>query len=254
MQIRDKSGLVMRYALYSVVFVIAAHVSLSAQESVPFPDSKCPSITMECPTDLLSADPNQSISLSASVLGEGMYGKLVFNWTISSGTIFRGQGTPTITVNGPGNSFTAKVEIQGLPTVCERIASCSMIWCPFVSRRFDVYGDIEEEDEKARLDSFAIELRDNPSAIGYLIAYAGRRAHVNEALSRSKRAKDYLVSSRAIVRDRIVTIDGGYREKFAVELFIAPAGANPPVASPTVERDDVQIIQKAPRRARRPQR
>jgi hypothetical protein len=59
-------------------------------------------------------------------------------------------------------------------------------------RPFDFYSDIAFNDEKARLDNFAIFLlNEEPQYKGYIIVYAGQRARSGMAQVRAKRAKDY---------------------------------------------------------------
>lgn len=107
--------------------------------------------------------------------------------------------------------------------------------------KFDEYGDLAISEEDKRLDDFALKLRNDPNAQGYIIAYAGRRARAGQAQARATRAKNYLVTKRGIERGRIVAVDGGYREDLTVELFLGAKGAAP-IASPTVCPSDVRII------------
>jgi hypothetical protein len=110
------------------------------------------------------------------------------------------------------------------------------------ARKFDEYFNLSFGDEKARLDNFAIQWQQEPETQGYIIAYAGRKTRDGEALIRADRSKNYLVNERSINSGRIILIDGGHREEFSMELFIAPVGAQPPSPSPTVEPSEVQII------------
>lgn len=80
----------------------------------------------------------------------------------------------------------------------------------------DTYHDVPIEIEEARLDNFAIALQEVSDSKGYIIAYAGRHARADEAQTRAKRAKNYLVNKRDIKTERIVIIDGGYREDFTL--------------------------------------
>ena len=118
--------------------------------------------------------------------------------------------------------------------------------------KFDEFGDLSSEDEAARLDNFAIQLQHQSEAVGYIIVYAGRRARVGEAYTRSKRVKEYLEGHRGMM-GRVIAIDGGYREEFTIHLFVGPSDAAPPELSPTVEPSEVQIIddQARPRQRRR---
>lgn len=117
----------------------------------------------------------------------------------------------------------------------------------------DPYGNIRWRDEKARLDNYAVELLNNPQAVGYLICYGGRKGWADEASRRCKRAADYIVKRRRVDASRVVTVDGGFREYLEVEPWFVPTGAQPPVPTPTVDPAEVEIIEARPRR-RRPKR
>lgn len=80
--------------------------------------------------------------------------------------------------------------------------------------------------------------------MAYTFGYAGRRAHSGEAEARALRVKQYLIREHALEEERIVAIDGGYRETPAVGLYIVPAGTVPPTPGPTLRGNDVQIINK----------
>lgn len=111
----------------------------------------------------------------------------------------------------------------------------------YADQVFDSYGDIPWEEEKIHLDNFAIELQQGPDLVGYIIAYAGRRACPGEAKARASRAKKYVVETRGIQESRVKWIDGGYREKLTVVLQPASPGLPAPVL-PTIKPSDVQII------------
>lgn len=222
----------------------------------PPPAPTCPTISVTCPTEPVLQ--GQPITFTANVQGAPADRTLTYNWTVSAGTITSGQGTPTIQVDTAGlggQTVTATVEVGGLDASCTSTASCST---PVVQRaeatKFDEYGNIAFNDEKARLDNFAIQLQNQPGAQGYIIAYGGRRGRAGEALRRAERAKDYLVNTRGIEAGRIVTVDGGYRETLTVELWIVPQGAEAPKPTPTVDASEVQTMpeRRAPRR--RPRR
>jgi hypothetical protein len=117
--------------------------------------------------------------------------------------------------------------------------------------KFDEYSNIPFSDEKARLDNLAIHLRREPKLIGYIITYAGRQARAGEAKARAVRAENYLVSERGIEPERVVTVDGGYREKPRVELYLLPRDVSPPTPYPTVAPGEVQIIKAGRRRSNR---
>jgi len=104
----------------------------------------------------------------------------------------------------------------------------------YLIRKFDEYSDLSFEDEKARLDNFAIYLqKDEPTFKGYIIVYAAQKTRSEEAAARAKGAKDYMVKVRGINAARIVTIDGGYRDKLEVELYALPSSMSPPAPNPS---------------------
>ena len=119
---------------------------------------------------------------------------------------------------------------------------------------FDSFGDVCCNDEKARLDNFAVALQHQPESTGYIIFYGGRLQNYpychssrqrlqrrGESQARAARLKPYLTYARAIEAARIVVIDGGYRESWTAELWIVPKGAEPPTPSPTVNPQDIRF-------------
>jgi len=194
------------------------------------PPPPCPNITVSCPSD---ADLNSTVTFTANVSGGAPNMTPVYNWSVSAGTIASGQGTSTITVdtaNLGGQSITATVSIGGVDPACTSTASCTTAVKPPIpeSIKFDEYGNIRFNDEKARLDNYAIQLQNQPGSSAVIIAYG---SYAGEAQTRADRAKDYLVNTRGIEAGRITTIDGGCRSDLTVQLWIVPSGATAPAAS-----------------------
>jgi hypothetical protein len=107
------------------------------------------------------------------------------------------------------------------------------------ARRIDAYGDLAFDLEKARLAGFAADLRREPDAQGYIIVYGGRCSTETQAEERAERAKDWLVNQHRIDAGRIVTIDAGYRETLATEIYIGPIDATlPELTAPTRPPDN----------------
>jgi hypothetical protein len=210
---------------------------------------ECPTVSVSCPDMISGGTP---VTFTATVGGPAELTP-TYKWAVSAGTITSGQGTGSITVDTAGvdNSLTATVEVGGLPESCQNSASCSASIFRCGLTKIDEYGNISFNDEKARLDNFAIELLNDPTAVGYLVGYGGRRSRRGEALKRLERAKHYLVTVRGVTSERLVTTDGGYREDLTVELHIRPQGAQPPMPVPTVDPNDVVFIEPAPRRRAR---
>ena len=116
----------------------------------------------------------------------------------------------------------------------------------------DSYGTIPLEQEKLRLDNFAITLLRERNAVGYIIAYAGKRTRAGEAKELTERAESYLVKVRSFPPNRLKSINGGYREERQVELYVVKDKTCPPVAAPTVDPRDVQIIRPRKQKEARP--
>jgi hypothetical protein len=212
----------------------------------------CPTISISCPTDLVTAGTPATVSVNVS--GGGNF-NVTYNWTVSAGTITGGQGTPSITIDTTGQegqNITATVELGGLPPECDRTESCSFSVqgrAPdVVSRKFDEYADLRFNDEKARLDNFAVQLQQEPGAQGYYVIFGSCDG---EADQRSARAVDYLVSNRGIDRSRITVVNGGCREQLTVELWIRPTGAAEPVPTNSATVDPCPACRNQRPRGRR---
>ncbi|MDQ3666030.1 MAG: PKD domain-containing protein [Acidobacteriota bacterium] len=220
-------------------------VSVAVCECPPPP---CPTVAVSCPSEVEEGSP---ITFNASVTGGPSSMMPTYNWSVSAGTITNGQGTSSITVDTAGlggSSVTATVEVGGVEPACGRTASCSAS-VKQVARpeptRFDEYGDIRFNDEKARLDNYAIQLQNQTGSQGYIIAY-GTCEGAGQA--RAERAKNYLVNTRGIEAGRITTVDGGCRPDLSVELWIVPTGANPPAVSTDNAVSPCPECRRAPRR------
>jgi Bacterial Ig domain len=196
------------------------------------PPPPCPTVSVSCPSEV---DAGQPITFTATLTGDTGGATVTYNWSVSAGTISSGQGTSTITVDTTGiggQSVTATVNIGGLDPSCNATNSCTTPVKPPVlpPQKFDEYGNIRFNDEKARLDNYAIQLQNQPGSSGVIIVYGSCEG---EAQQRGDRAKDYLVNTRGIEAGRITVIDGGCRSDLTVQLWIVPAGSTPPTADTT---------------------
>jgi len=208
----------------------SAAVTIADCTGCKLPPPPCPVVSVSC-TD--AVDVGQAITYTASVTGGGSGLTPTYNWSVSAGTITSGQGTSTITVdtaNLGGQSVTATVSVGGADPSCSTTSSCTTQVRPAIAppTKFDEYGNIKFNDEKARLDNYAIQLQNQPGSQGTIIAYG---SCAGEAQARADRAKDYLVNTRGIEAGRITTVDGGCLPELKVQLWIVPSGATAPAAS-----------------------
>lgn len=133
---------------------------------------------------------------------------------------------------------------------CPRIQECCVDFF-----RYDSYGKLSPEDERARLDLFAVELKGAPHRQGVILAYGGRRGRRGEAMRSAERAKNYLVKAHGIEPSRLLAADGGFREELTVELSIRYIGsdvAGRVYAVPTIDPSEVQFLKGG--RAKKPNR
>jgi hypothetical protein len=208
----------------------SATVSVADCTGCAVPKPPCPQVAVSCPGDVELGSP---ITFTASVTSGDSSVSPTYNWSVSAGTISGGQGTSSITVDTAGlggQSVTATVDVGGFDPACSRSASCTTSVKPpqAVARKFDEYGDIKFNDEKARLDPYAVQLQNEPGSAGVILAYGNCEG---AAQARADRAKNYLVNTRGIEAGRITTVDGGCRADLSVELWIVPSGATAPAAS-----------------------
>jgi len=193
----------------------------------PPPEIVCPNVTVSCPD---GASENAPTTFTATISGGSPGITPSYNWTVSAGKIISGQGTPNITVDTTGlagQTVRANLDVGGYGMRCP--ASCATS-IPIMNkpRKFDEYYDISRNDEKARLDNYAIQLQSEPGSQGYVIVYPSRRAKPNDAQARAQRISDYLVNSRGIDTHRVVITMGPPREDWLFELWVVPEGAPPP--------------------------
>jgi hypothetical protein len=218
--------------------------------------SPCPyPVNVTAPSTVNDGD---IVTFTADVGYTGPSG-LNYTWTVSppAARILSGAGTPTITVDSSGlnnRRLTAILVVDdgSGDRACRQTAQAAtgVNALPQIStpKRFDEFPSVAFDDDKARLDNLAIELQNNPGSTGYVIAYAGRNSRAGEADRMGRRAIQYLTTTRGLSADRVVFINGGYRETNSFELWLVPQGAAPPSPTPTLTPDQ---IRPAPRRTRR---
>ena len=172
-----------------------------------------------------------------------------WNVTPSSARIISGLGTATINVDSTGlggQRITATLiadDGSADPACMQTVQAVSSITARekkvIVAREFDECNNCTFDDQKARLDNLAVELQNDPSTRGYIMAYGGRMSPLGQVEKLMTRARDYLVTQRGIDASRLVVVNGGFREADSVELWIVPSGASAPQPTPTVQAGEV---------------
>jgi hypothetical protein len=212
---------------------------------------RCGIVDIDGPSEV---EPGTPVVFKVKITGPIHTTKPEFNWKVSAGTIMTGQGTDEITVDTVGLSgveLIATAELYGAPAGCRASASgtTQVKVQPFIcGLAFDRYGDLKFEDEKARLDNFAIQLMNSPLASGSILMSAGRETYRNEARERLDRIKSYLVDVREVEPYRIVTFDCGFAPELLIQLYIVPPGATLPACDNSIEVPLSEVKFTKPRR------
>ena len=216
----------------------------------PPPKSPCPfPVNVSAPQNVAEGE---IITFAGDVTYSGDTAGLKYNWVLSPATarIMSGAGTPTITVDSTGLGgqrviATLTVDNGSPDPACAQVAQAVAVVAPvekkvLVAREFDECNNCTFDDQKARLDNLAVELQNDPSVYAHIIAYGGRTSPISQVEKLMTRARDYLMNERGIDGSRIVVVNGGFREGDSVELWVVPAGAATPRATPTVQAGDVK--------------
>lgn len=204
--------------------------------------ASCPAVKVSCPD---SVQAGADLTFTANVSGGPSDVTPTYNWTVSAGSIKSGQGTSAIVVDTGGTggqTITATVDVGGFARECSTSSSCTVSVGekarPAV--KFGEYVTPDVSANREKLDEFVLALQNDPEAQGYIIAYGGRTSRPDDAQKAADNATDYTMNVRKMDGARTLSGVGGYREEPAIELWIAPPGGAPPMATPTVAPEDVK--------------
>jgi hypothetical protein len=123
-----------------------------------------------------------------------------------------------------------------LLTLCLTLPALAQTGVPG-ARKFDEFGDVPLSDVAARLDSFAIELQNQPGLKAFVIAYRSRRDLPGLSSRLVNWLKNYLVQNRGFAPERIITVDGGEAGCAVQELWLVPFDAAPKPRSDAYPND-----------------
>src|SRR3712207_5421989 len=116
----------------------------------------------------------------------------------------------------------------------------------YAQAKVEEFGVTNCEDWMARSENLSSRMREDESSLGYILYYGGRvnvppygstqtrrLPRRGEAFARAAAIKSY-VNNSGIDGGRVILLNGGYRETWAVELWLVPGGARPPAPTPSV--------------------
>lgn len=114
------------------------------------------------------------------------------------------------------------------------------------ARKVDEFGDIQYSDLIARLDAFAIQLQNDPTARGFIIAYRSHRDLPGLSSRLAERTLPYLIYSRGIDAKRITAVDGGAASCLVQEIWIVPPGTVPKIRDDAYQQyfTDTEAVRK----------
>jgi len=123
---------------------------------------------------------------------------------------------------------------------------------PRTPLKWDEFSQISCAEELARLDSYADKLGKLADALAVVVVYAGAHdTREGEVVARLFGIRDRLIHSNAIDRDRIIILNGGFRERLEIQLWILPSESRkdaPLLINPELSSKDVHLKKAAIRK------
>ncbi|MFN0139767.1 MAG: hypothetical protein ACKVQW_06735 [Pyrinomonadaceae bacterium] len=129
----------------------------------------CPTIEILTPAGLTNA--GDSFVVSAMVKSSLGVGSLKYAWTVSSGALADGQGSPTLSIattrEDAGKNISVTVKVEGLPSVCENKSTELVGIAPVFGCNMpaDEFGAIKAPEVRAHIDNLFIHLISNPDMV-----------------------------------------------------------------------------------------
>ena len=185
--------------------------------------------------------PIPELPLSQFTIDESKYKKLTVGHLSETRYVNAREGEALTVLGNEVRSIDYFPAADDSHLACPGLPKADRTNCEYVSDPFDSLGEMGVEQEDLFLDNFFLALIKR-KAIAYIIAYGGKRARPDEAKKRADRAKRYLVAVRRFPDDHIKVIDGGFREKRDLVLYVVSEGVCPPTPLPTVDPRDVDIV------------
>jgi hypothetical protein len=186
-------------------------------------------------------NPHPGSPLSQLSIDEARYKKFIVGHLSETRYVNSREGEALTVVGNEVRSIDYFAAADDSHLECPGLPKADLTNCEYIIDPFDSLGEMGFEQEDLFLDNFFIALS-NKKSMAYIIAYGGRRARPNEAQKRADRAKQYLTTIRHFPADRIKVIDGGYREKRDLVLYVVSEAVCRPTPQPTVDPRDVEIL------------
>lgn len=202
--------------------------------------SPCPQVVIQTPTPKVIRE-GQPVSFNARINGGDRNVTPSILWNISGGAIRDGQGTPRVDVDSAGagayREIIAELWLGGYAPECVIQPAPYRIEVVPPAAKFDEFGQLTPDEETEKLAA-AVKAAHYGNDKVYVIGYAGRSSERMFSSTALRRMRDHLIRS-GFPAARVSAYDGGFREQPAFELWIVPEGAEPPKATPTIDRKEI---------------
>ena len=217
--------------------------------------SPCPQMQIQSQTRTVRE--GQPVTFTARIAGGDRNVTPSILWNVSAGSIRDGQGTPRIEVDSSGageyRMIDAELWLGGYAPECTAQSAPFRVMIVPPAGKLDEFGEVTAEQETERLNA-AVKAAQFGTDRVYVIGYAGRNSPRGYTSTALRRMREQILKS-GFPAPRISAYDGGFREVPAFELWVVPEGAEPPKATPTIDRKDIVFppsTRARPAPARRP--
>ncbi len=216
----------------SLLFVSVLLITNAANAQV-----KCPVIKLSSPDIFKEGQPG---NFTAMVSGGEPNVSYTYNWSVSSGTIISGQGTPSITVDTKdlgGQSCTATVDLGGADRSCQSYASAtfSIDMVPktamHTSGNFNTTKLFTEDVNKFAIDFMTAGYGDE-STKAVIFLYPGNNKTAAAAINQMTAIVKKSLTQLSLKPATYKIITAGNRPQTSYEMWIVPKGGEAPVATP----------------------
>ncbi|HXH69690.1 MAG TPA: hypothetical protein VNI60_05000 [Pyrinomonadaceae bacterium] len=197
-------------------------ITVRTCDCVEPPRCVCADVSITGPSGLIKA--GETMTFTANVSGGNV---ATYNWSVDNGEIISGQGTNTITVQTTATTtgnVTATLNTTGDCPECARtVTGIGSISAPIIFVQVDEFGPLSNDDVRNRLDSFFVELQNNPNDQGVIINYgSARNVARRETLIRNH------IRFRNFDASRIRFERGAEEPTIRTRLIRVPPGAEQP--------------------------
>ena len=207
----------MKHIIITLLIILASSVCLFAQEK-----SACPKVEIIGPSSSVSE--GQTMTFTVRIVGGDYEKEPKIKWSVNKGKIVSGQGKSSVIVSTDdldSETLTAKAELEGLEAKCKSsFSETGIVITMHCGSPVDDFGDIANDDVRARIDAFIADLQNNPTSSGIIVQYGEAKT----ARKREKLIVDH-IEFRSFDRNIITFQYRGNERDFTTRLWRVPAGA-----------------------------